>query len=274
MPVKTFKATSPGKRFMSVDDFSDLTKKEPEESLIVPLRKKSGRNHHGHITVRHKGGGARRMYRLIDWKRTKDNIPAKVVAVEYDPNRAARLALLHYADGEKAYILCPVGLKAKDSVISGENADIKPGNCLPLKNIPVGTLIHNVELQPSKGAQLARTAGAAAQLMAKEGDYAAVRLPSGEMRLISIRCRASIGQVGNQEHENVDIGKAGRARHLGRRPSVRGVATNPCDHPHGGGEARSTPGRPSTTPWGKPTYGLKTRRKKASDRMIIRRRKK
>jgi len=274
MAVKTFKATSPGKRFMSVDNFSDLTKKEPEESLLRPLKKKAGRNHHGHVTVRHKGGGARRMYRIIDWKRTKDNIPAKVVAIEYDPNRCARIALLHYADGEKAYILCPTGLSVNDKVVSGDGADIKPGNCLPLKGIPVGTLIHNVELQPAKGAQLARTAGAAAQLMAKEGDYAAVRLPSGEMRLISIRCRASIGQVGNQEHENVDIGKAGRSRHMGIRPAVRGVATNPCDHPHGGGEARSTPGRPSTTPWGKPTYGLKTRRKKASDRMIIRRRKK
>jgi large subunit ribosomal protein L2 len=273
MPVKNFKATSPGRRFMSVADFSELTKKAPEESLLAPLHKTAGRNAQGRVTARHRGGGRKRMYRIIDWKRRKDDKIAKVAAIEYDPNRSARIALLHYEDGEKAYIIAPLGLKVGDKVTSGENPDIKPGNCMPLKSIPVGTLIHNVELQPGRGAQMSRSAGAYAQLMAKEGDMANVRLPSGEMRLVNINCRATIGQVGNVEHENVSIGKAGRSRWLGKRPHIRGVATNPCDHPHGGGEARSTPGRPSTTPWGKPTYGLKTRKhKKASTRFIVRRR--
>lgn len=272
MPTKSFKPTSPGRRFMTVSDFSEITREKPEESLIKPLKKKSGRNFQGRITIRHKGGGNRRMYRIIDWKRDKDGIPAKVAHIEYDPNRSARIALLHYADGEKRYILCPVGISVGDVLISGENADIKPGNALPLKNIPTGTSIHNVELFPGRGAQIVRSAGAVAQLMAKEGDYAHVRLPSSEVRLISLRCKATVGQVGNVEHENITIGKAGRQRWLGKRPSVRGVATNPVDHPHGGGEARSTPGRPSTTPWGKPTYGLKTRKKKSpSNRMIVKR---
>ncbi|NDD27169.1 MAG: 50S ribosomal protein L2 [Proteobacteria bacterium] len=274
MAVKNFKATSPGRRFMSVSDFSELTKKAPEESLLEPLHKSGGRNAQGRVTSRHRGGGVKRMYRIIDWKRRKDGRWAKVAAVEYDPNRSARIALLHYEDGEKRYILAPLGIKPGDKVISGETADIKPGNAMPLVAIPVGTLIHNLELQPGRGAQLARSAGAYAQLMAKEGPMAQVRLPSGEQRYISIHCRATIGQVGNVEHENVSIGKAGRSRWLGKRPHIRGVATNPCDHPHGGGEARSTPGRPSTTPWGKPTYGLKTRKnKKASTRFIVRRRK-
>lgn len=274
MPVKNFKATSPGRRFMSVSDFKDLSKKAPEESLIEPLHKSGGRNAQGRVTARHRGGGVKRMYRVIDWKRRKDGKWAKVVAIEYDPNRSARIALLHYEDGEKRYILAPLGIKSGDKVISGESADIKPGNAMPLVAIPVGTLIHNVELQPGRGAQLARSAGAYGQLMAKEGAMAQVRLPSGEVRFISIQCRATIGQVGNLEHENVSVGKAGRSRWLGKRPHVRGVAQNPCDHPHGGGEARSTPGRPSTTPWGKPTYGLKTRKhKKASTRFIVRRRK-
>ena len=275
MPVKNFKATSPGRRFMSVADFSELTKKAPEESLLVPLRKTGGRNAQGRVTARHRGGGVKRMYRLIDWKRRKDGVSAKVVAIEYDPNRSARIALLHYEDGVKTYIVAPLGLNVGMRVISGESADIKPGNCMPLSAIPVGTLIHNIELQPQRGAQLARSAGAYGQLMAKEGPMAHIRLPSGEVRLVSIQCRATIGQVGNVEHENISLGKAGRSRWKNRRPQSRGVVMNPCDHPHGGGEARSTPGRPSTTPWGKPTYGLKTRKKrKASTRFIVRGRKK
>ncbi len=275
MAVKNFKATSPGRRFMSVADFSELTRKAPEETLLVPLRNSGGRNAQGRVTARHRGGGVKRMYRIIDWKRRKDDRAAKVVAVEYDPNRSARIALLHYEDGEKAYILYPLGLKVGDRIYSGEGVDIKVGNCLPLHSIPVGTTVHNVELQPGRGAQMARSAGASAQLMAKDGPMAHVRLPSGEVRLVSIQCRATVGQVGNVEHENVSLGKAGRSRWKNRRPHIRGVATNPCDHPHGGGEARSTPGRPSTTPWGKPTYGLKTRKsKKASSRFIVRKRKK
>lgn len=274
MPIKNFKPTSPGIRFMSVSDFSEITKKKPEESLINPLKKKSGRNFQGRITVRHRGGGVRHMYRLIDWKRNKDGINAKVFSIEYDPNRSARIALLHYVDGEKRYILCPLGLCVGDEVISGESADIKPGNALKLKNIPQGTLVHNIEINPGHGAQLVRSAGGSAQLMAKEGKFAHIRLPSGEVRLINLNCKATIGQVGNIEHENISIGKAGRSRYLGRRPTVRGVATNPVDHPHGGGEARSTPGRPSCTPWGKAAYGLKTRKKKPQDKMIIRGRKK
>lgn len=274
MAVKSYKPTSPARRYYSVSDFSELTKKKPEERLLKPLKKKAGRNNQGRVTTRHQGGGAHKMYRVIDWKRDKDNIPARVAAIEYDPNRSARIALLHYADGEKRYILQPLGLKVGDSIVSGTEVDIKTGNCLPLKSIPVGTLIHNIEMYPGRGAQMVRTAGASAQLMAKEGDKANLRLPSGEMRLVNINCRATIGQIGNVEHENLSIGKAGRSRWLGKRPSVRGVATNPVDHPHGGGEARSTCGRPSSTPWGKPTYGLKTRKKKKpSNRMIVKRRK-
>ncbi|MBI2264366.1 MAG: 50S ribosomal protein L2 [Armatimonadetes bacterium] len=272
MAVKKLKPTSAGKRFMTVADFSGLSKKEPEKALLVPLGKKGGRNFQGRVTVRHQGGGAKAKYRIIDWKRDKDHIPAKVAAIEYDPNRSAHLALLHYGDGEKRYILAPQGLKVGATVRSGDGSDIKPANALRLESIPVGTVVHNVELQPGKGGQLARTAGASAQLMAKEGDKAHVRLPSGEVRLISLKCKATIGQVGNAEHENISIGKAGRSRWMGIRPSVRGVATNPVDHPHGGGEARSTPGRPSCTPWGKPTYGYKTRKKKASDRFIVKKR--
>ncbi|TAM57795.1 50S ribosomal protein L2 [bacterium] len=273
MPVKSFKPTSAGKRFMTVADFSELTKKAPEERLIEPNKKHAGRNHSGHITVRHKGGGRRPMYRIIDFKRTKDGVPAKVAAIEYDPNRSARIALLHYLDGEKRYIIAPLGLKVGDRVESGEKADIKTGNALPLKFIPLGTVVHNVELRPGQGAKLVRSAGGAAQLMAKEGDYAQVRMPSGEVRLIHVSCRATIGQIGNVEHENVVVGKAGRQRHLGKRPAVRGIAMNPVDHPHGGGEARSTSGRPPTTPWGQMTMGKKTRRNKRTAKMIVRKRK-
>jgi len=274
MPVKKFNATTPSRRYMTVADFKEITTKESEPSLTVSLNKSSGRNNYGRVTSRHKGGGVKRLYRIIDWKRNKDDIPAKVASVEYDPNRSAYIVLLNYVDGEKRYIIQPVGLKVGDIVISGNNVDIKPGNSLPIKNIPQGTLVHNLELNPGKGAQIVRSAGASAQILAKEGSYAHVRLPSGEVRLINVNCRATIGQVGNIEHENIDIGKAGRSRWLGRRPKIRGVVTNPCDHPHGGGEARSTPGRPSCTPWGKPTYGYKTRnKKKASQKLIVKRRK-
>jgi large subunit ribosomal protein L2 len=255
---------------MSVSDFSDITRSKPEKSLTRVKPKTSGRNNHGHVTCRHHGGGTRKRYRIIDFKRDKDSIPAKVFSIEYDPNRSARIALLHYVDGEKRYIISPLGLQVGDKVMSGAEAEIRTGNALPLKNIPLGTLIHNLELFPQKGGQLARSAGAAAQLMAKESVYAHVRLPSGEVRLVSINCKATIGQVGNVEHENVRIGKAGRSRWMGRRPTVRGVVMNPCDHPHGGGEARSTCGRPSSTPWGKPALGLRTRVKKPSDKMIVR----
>jgi large subunit ribosomal protein L2 len=272
MPTKNFKPTSPARRFMTVADFDELSSVRPEETLLEPLKKNAGRNAQGKLTVRHQGGGSRKMYRRIDWKRDKDSVPASVFSIEYDPNRTAYIALLNYADGEKRYILAPMGLKVGDKVIAGEEVDVKPGNAMPIKSIPLGTLIHNIELKPGRGAQMARSAGASAQLMAKEGEYAHVRLPSGEVRLVSIRCRATIGQVGNVEHENITIGKAGRSRWMGKRPAVRGVATNPCDHPHGGGEARSTPGRPSTTPWGKPAIGLKTRRRKPADRMIVKRR--
>lgn len=273
MPMKSFKPTSPGRRFMTVSDFADITKTTPEKSLLKKIKKSAGRNHHGRVTSRHRGGGAKTIYRIIDWKRDKDGIPAKVAAIEYDPNRSARIALLHYFDGEKRYILAPYNLNVGDQVVSGEGADIKPGNSMPLMNIPLGTTIHNVEIQVGKGAQLAKSAGTAAQLLAKEGEMAHVRLPSGEVRLIPIKCRATVGQVGNIDHENVVIGKAGRSRWLGIRPKIRGVVTNPCDHPHGGGEARSTPGRPSVTPWGKPTYGYKTRKKKnPSSKFIVKRR--
>ena len=272
MPVKKYKPTSAGRRFMTTMDFSELSKVAPERSLVEVKKKHSGRNNNGHITVRHKGGGYRTQYRLIDFKRTKDDIPAKVATIEYDPNRSARIALLNYKDGEKRYILAPLGLKVGDKVESGQNADIKNGNCLPIKNIPLGTVIHNVELRPGQGAKLVRSAGSSAQLMAKEGEYAQVRMPSGEVRKILMVCRATIGQLGNADHENEIVGKAGRKRHRGIRPSVRGVAMNPVDHPHGGGEARSTSGRPPTTPWGQMTMGKKTRRNKRTAKMIVRKR--
>jgi large subunit ribosomal protein L2 len=272
MPVKRFNPTSAGQRFITVLDNKDLTKKKPEKSLTEVKKKHSGRNNNGHITVRHKGGGTRRQYRVIDFKRTKDAIPAKVAAIEYDPNRSARIALLNYRDGEKRYILAPAGMKVGDVIESGPAADIKVGNALPIKNIPLGTVIHNIELRPGEGGKLVRSAGSSAQLMAKEGEYAQVRMPSGEVRRILIVCRATIGQLGNLDHENVVIGKAGRIRHMGKRPSVRGIAMNPVDHPHGGGEARSTSGRPPTTPWGQMTMGKKTRRNKRTTKMIVRKR--
>jgi large subunit ribosomal protein L2 len=272
MAVKRYRPTSAGQRFITTIDTKDLTKKKPEKSLIEVKKKNSGRNNNGHITVRHKGGGTRKQYRLIDFKRQKDAIPAKVAAIEYDPNRSARIALVNYKDGEKRYILAPVGLEIGQIVESGEGADIKTGNCLPIKNIPLGTVIHNIELRPGEGGKLVRSAGSSAQLMAKEGDYAQVRMPSGEVRKILMVCRATIGQLGNLDHENVVIGKAGRIRHMGKRPSVRGIAMNPVDHPHGGGEARSTSGRPPTTPWGQMTMGKKTRRNKRTTKMIVRKR--
>jgi len=274
MAIKKYSPTSPARRFMTVSTFEEITKKEPEKSLVEILKKTGGRNAYGRITVRHRGGGTTRKYRIIDFKRDKDGINAKVAAIEYDPNRTANIALLHYVDGEKRYILAPVGLSVGDIVESGPDADIKPGNALPLANIPVGTLIHNIELKPGKGGQLVRAAGNAAQLMAKEGDYAQVRLPSGEVRMISMQCKASIGQVSNIDNENITIGKAGRKRWLGIRPTVRGVVMNPVDHPHGGGEGKSPIGRPSpVTPWGKPTLGYKTRDKnKKSDKFIVKRR--
>lgn len=274
MAIKKFKPTSPALREMTVFISDEVTTNQPEKSLLVPLKKNSGRNVHGKITVRHRGGGNRRKYRIIDFKRNKDGIPAKVATIEYDPNRTANIALLHYADGEKAYILAPVGLEVGTTVLSGPTADIKPGNAMALKDMPVGTVIHNIELKPGKGAQLVRSAGVSAQLMAKEGKKALLRLPSGEMRFVSIDCKATIGQVGNIEHGNVVIGKAGRKRHMGIRPTVRGSVMNPCDHPHGGGEGRTSIGRPSpVTPWGKPALGYKTRKKnKASNKLIVSRR--
>ena len=274
MAIKKFKPTSPALRQMTVLVSDEITCNEPERSLLVSLKKHSGRNAQGKITVRHRGGGNRRKYRIIDFKRNKDGVPAKVATIEYDPNRTANIALLHYADGEKRYILAPVGLTVGTTVLSGPTADIKPGNALALKDMPVGTVIHNIELKPGKGAQLVRSAGVSAQLMAKEGKRALLRLPSGEMRFVSIDCKATIGQVGNIEHGNVVIGKAGRKRHMGIRPTVRGSVMNPCDHPHGGGEGRTSIGRPSpVTPWGKPALGYKTRKKnKASDKLIVSRR--
>ena len=274
MAIKKFKPTSPALRQMTVLVSDEITCNEPEKSLLVSLKKNSGRNAHGKITVRHRGGGNRRKYRIIDFKRNKDGIPAKVATIEYDPNRTANIALLHYADGEKRYILAPVGLEVGTTVLSGPTADIKPGNAMALKDMPVGTVVHNIELKPGKGAQLVRSAGVSAQLMAKEGKKALLRLPSGEMRFVSIDCKATIGQVGNIEHGNVVIGKAGRKRHMGIRPTVRGSVMNPCDHPHGGGEGRTSIGRPSpVTPWGKPALGYKTRKKnKASDKLIVSRR--
>jgi len=270
MPVKRFRPTSAGMRFKTVNDFSQLSKKNPEKQLVEVKKKHSGRNNNGHITVRHKGGGTRRQYRIIDFKRTKDGIPAKVAAIEYDPNRSARIALLFYRDGEKRYILAPTTLEVGDVVESGPGADIKTGNALPIANIPLGTVIHNIELRPGEGGKLVRSAGTSAQLMAKEGVYAQIRMPSGEVRKILATCRATIGQLGNLDHENIVIGKAGRIRHMGKRPSVRGIAMNPVDHPHGGGEARSTSGRPPTTPWGQMTMGKKTRRNKRTKKMIVR----
>ncbi len=273
MGIRVYKPTSPARRFMSVLTYEELTKKAPERSLTESLKKNAGRNHHGKITVRHQGGGNKVKYRLIDFKRDKDGIPAKVAAIEYDPNRSAFIALLNYLDGEKRYILAPQGLKAGDTVVSGPGSDIKPGNALPIANIPLGTLIHNVELKVGRGGQLVRSAGNAAQLMAKEGAYAQVRLPSGEVRKIPMGAKATIGTVGNSDHENVRIGKAGRSRHMGIRPSVRGVVMNPCDHPHGGGEGKSPVGMPApVTPWGKVALGLKTRKhKKYSNNMIVKR---
>ncbi|HET59464.1 MAG TPA: 50S ribosomal protein L2 [Chloroflexi bacterium] len=275
MPVKVYKPTSPGRRGMTGHTFEEITKSTPEKGLTIRLKKTSGRNMYGRITVRHRGGGVSRRIRLVDFKRDKLNVPAKVAAIEYDPNRTARLALLNYADGEKRYIVAPLGLKVGDTIVAGENADIRPGNALPIANIPVGTLIHNIELQEGRGGQLARSAGTAAQLLAKEGQYAQVRLPSGEIRLVRRTCFATIGQVGNLDHSNVKLGKAGRKRHMGIRPAVRGSAMNPNDHPHGGGEGRQPIGMPGPkSPWGKPTRGYKTRRNKRTDKYIVRRRKK
>ena len=273
MAIKRFKPTSPARRFMSVSAFDEITSTKPERSLLETQSKSGGRNNNGRITVRHIGGGNRQKYRIIDFKRNKDNIPAKVAEIQYDPNRTANIALLHYADGAKAYILAPVGLNKGDVVMNGANAEIKVGNCLPIENIPVGTLLHNIELHPGKGGQIARAAGQAAQLMAKENKYAILRLPSGEMRYVLLSCRATIGQVGNLDHEIVSIGKAGRHRHMGVKPTVRGVVMNPCDHPHGGGEGKSPIGMPSpVTPWGKPALGYKTRKKKnRTNKFIIKR---
>ncbi len=274
MAIKTYKPTTPGHRQMSVTDYSVLSKVEPEKSLLTSLKKNSGRNSYGRITVRHRGGGNRRKYRIIDFKRDKADMKANVLTIEYDPNRSAHIALVQYEDGEKRYIIAPNGLKVGDVVMSGPNADIKPGNALPMTNIPVGTFIHNVELHPGKGAQLARSAGIMAQLMAKEGAYALIRLPSGELRNVPVGCMATIGQVGNIDHENVKVGKAGRTRHMGIRPTVRGSVMNPVDHPHGGGEGKSPVGRPGpVTPWGKPALGYKTRAKHhRSDKFIVKRR--
>ncbi len=274
MAVKKFIPTSPGKRFMTVSNFEEITKKEPEKSLLEPLKKKAGRNAGGRITVRHQGGGHKRKYRVIDFKRDKDGVAARVAAIEYDPNRSARIALLHYVDGEKRYILAPQGLNVGAVISSGPQAEIKPGNALQMKNIPVGTLIHSIEMVPGKGAQLVRSAGGVAQLMAKEGKFATLRLPSGEMRMVPVDCKATVGEVGNAEHENITIGKAGRSRWLGKRPAVRGSVMNPVDHPHGGGEGKAPIGRKSpVTPWGKPTLGYKTRpKKKKSDQYIVKKR--
>ena len=274
MAIKKYKPTSPARRQMTVSTFEEITKKTPERSLLEPLKSNAGRNSYGRITVRHRGGGTKRKYRIIDFKRDKRDMKATVIAIEYDPNRSANIALVQYEDGEKRYIIAPVGLYVNDVIECGENADIRPGNALPIANIPVGTVIHNIELMPGKGAQLVRAAGNSAQLMAKEGKYAQVRLPSGEVRMIRMDCIATIGQVGNIDHENISIGKAGRKRHMGWRPTVRGVVMNPNDHPHGGGEGKSPIGMPSpVTPWGKPALGYKTRKhKKASDKFIVKRR--
>ena len=271
MPIRKPKPTSAGQRFLSYPDFSVITKTEPEKTLVEGLKKSGGRNAHGRKTSRHRGGGAKRLYRRIDFKRTRDGIPAKVAAIEYDPNRSAYIALLHYADGVKAYILAPARLQVGATVQSGPGSDITAGNAMPLANMPIGTVIHNVELQPGRGGQLGRSAGTSIQLMAKEGDFATIRLPSGEMRMVRAECRATVGTIGNADHQNVKIGKAGRKRHLGVRPQTRGTAMNPVDHPHGGGEGSTTPGRHPVTPWGVPTLGYRTRKKnKPSDRYIVR----
>lgn len=273
MAVKTYKPTTPSRRGMTVSTFEEITKSRPERSLVISRQRHAGRNVYGRVTVRHRGGGHRRKIRLVDFKRNKFNIPARVAAIEYDPNRTARLALLNYTDGEKRYIIAPLGLKVGDTIVTSVQADILPGNCLPIANIPVGTLIHNIELQEGRGGQLVRSAGSAAQLMAKEGDYAQIRLPSGEVRLIRQTCYATIGQIGNVDHGNIKLGKAGRKRHLGIRPTVRGTAMSPRDHPHGGGEGRSPVGMAGPkSPWGKPTLGAKTRRNKKTNKYIVRRR--
>ena len=276
MAIRKIKPTTPGQRFMTVSAFEEITCTTPEKSLLEDLRSSGGRNNHGRITVRHRGGGARRKYRIIDFKRNKDGVPAKVATIEYDPNRSANIALLNYADGEKRYIIAPLGLKVGDTLLSGEGADIKVGNAMQIRQIPVGTMIHCIEIKPGKGAQIARSAGNAAQLMAKEGAYAQVRLPSGEVRLIPMNAKATIGQVGNVDHENIKLGKAGRTRHKGFRPTVRGSVMNPCDHPHGGGEGRSPVGMPAPmSPWGKKTQGVKTRKhRKYSDKLIVSRKSK
>ena len=272
MPIRNYKPTSPGRRGMSVSTFEEITRSKPERSLLRKQVSKAGRNNQGRITARHRGGGVKQRYRIIDFKRNKFGVPAKVFSIEYDPNRSARIALLHYVDGEKRYIIAPNGLKVGDRVMSGPDAEIRVGNALPLKNIPTGTVIHNIELYIGKGGQIVRSAGAAAQLMAKEGDYAQVRLPSGEQRLVNVNCMATIGQVGNLDHENVSIGKAGRSRYLGRRPHVRGSVMNPVDHPHGGGEGRAPIGGQPQTPWGQPAMGFRTRHNKRTDKFIVRRR--
>ena len=273
MAIRKLKPVTPTQRFRTVADFAEITRTEPEKSLLEPLTKSGGRNNMGRVTSRHRGGGHKRRYRKIDFKRNKHGVPARVFSIEYDPNRSARIALLHYLDGEKRYIIWPKGVKVGDTVVSGENAAFNAGNALPLERIPLGTLVHNIELNIGKGAQLARSAGSFAQVMAKEGDYVTLRLPSGEVRMVHKRCYATIGEVGNAEHENVVSGKAGRTRWLGFRPTVRGVAMNPVDHPHGGGEGRTSGGRHPVTPWGKPTKGAKTRKKQPSDNFIVRRRK-
>jgi large subunit ribosomal protein L2 len=271
MPVRKYKPTSPGRRSMSVSTFEEITKSRPEKRLIVPLKKRAGRNNHGRITTRHQGGGHKRFYRIIDFKRNKYGVPARIAAIEYDPNRSARIALLFYADGEKRYMLAPLGLKVGDTVVSGPDAPIRNGNALPLKNIPTGSQIHNIELRRGKGGQMVRSAGASAQLMAKADDYAQVRMPSGEVRRVHVECMATLGQVGNVEHENIEIGKAGRSRHMGKRPTVRGSVMNPRDHPHGGGEGKAPIGGQPKTKWGKPAF-QRTRNNKRTDSMIVRRR--
>jgi large subunit ribosomal protein L2 len=272
MPIKAYKPTSPGRRFQTVQVFDEITTNEPHKPLVEKLQRSGGRNNHGEITSWWRGGGHKRLYRIIDFKRDKKDIPGKVSTIEYDPNRSARIALITYADGEKRYILQPTGMKVGDSVVAGDNVDILPGNALPLKNIPLGTMIHNVELKPGKGGQIARSAGSAVQLVAKEGDYASVKMPSGEIRHIAMVCYATVGQVGNLDHENVSIGKAGRQRWLGNRPHVRGVVMNPVDHPHGGGEGKTSGGRHPVSPWGLPTKGYKTRNRKSTDKFIVQRR--
>jgi len=273
--LKTYRPTSPGRRAMSGSSFEEITKSKPEKSLLRPLKKKAGRNNQGRITVRHRGGGAKRQLRIIDFKRDKIGVPGRVATIEYDPNRSARIALIYYVDGEKRYILAPIGLNVGDKIQAGPDAEIRPGNSLPLKSLPTGTSIHNIELKSGKGGQMVRSAGASAQLLAKEGDYAHIRLPSGEVRLVRSECMATVGQVGNVEHQGINLGKAGRKRWLGWRPTVRGSAMSPRDHPHGGGEGRSPIGMPGPkTPWGKPALGYRTRKKKSSDRLIVRRRRK